>query len=165
VPLAHGQRMLAPKIEGRILQALALDQTDDVFEVGTGSAYLTACLARLSRSVVSVDIFSDFIEAAKPKLASSGIRNVTLETADALQLRYREEFDAIAVTGSLPSLDRHFIDMLRPGGRLFVVVGRLPIMEAKFIRLQSDGSWIEESLFETVLPPLINSEHSEPFAL
>src|SRR5688572_25373128 len=114
IPLEHGQSMLAPKVEGRILQALQVEPIDEVLVVGTGSGYLTACLARLAKHVTSVDIFPDLIAAAQPRIAACGIRNVTLDTADALALSYRARFDAIAVTGSTPTLDRHFIDMLRP---------------------------------------------------
>jgi protein-L-isoaspartate(D-aspartate) O-methyltransferase len=165
IPLSHGQSMLAPKVEGRILQALEVEPIDDVLVVGTGSGYLTACLARLAKHVTSVDIFPDLIAAAQPRIAACGIRNVELETADALTLSYRARFDAIAVTASVPKLDRHFIEMLRPQGRLFIVVGREPVMEAELVALQPDGKTAAESLFETVLTPLINAERPEPFVL
>src|SRR5688572_9865435 len=165
IPLTKGQAMLAPKVEGRILQALQVEPIDEVFVVGTGSGYLTACLARLAKRVTSVDIFPDFATAAAPKLAACGIRNVELKTADALSLSYPGRFDAIAVTGSVPTLDDHFVSMLRPQGRLFIVVGREPAMEARLITLQPNGTATTESLFETVLAPLINSERPEPFVL
>lgn len=164
IPLGHGQVMMAPKIEGRLLQALALEPTDRVLEVGTGSGYLTACLARLADRVQSVDYYADFVEAARPKLAQLSI-DADVQTADAMELSYSGEFDAIAVTGSVPELDEHFIRMLRPGGRLFIVVGRLPVMEARLITMHANQRWSEESLFETVLTPLINAERPEPFVL
>lgn len=165
IPLEHGQAMMAPKIEGRLLQALRLEPTDRVLEVGTGSGYMTACLARLSGHVDSVDIFSDFISAAGTLLAEHDAGNVTLRTADALTLSHRAEYDAIAVTGSVPALDDHFIRMLRPDGRLFIVVGRAPIMEARLITMHANGQWTEESMFETYLTPLLNAERPEPFIL
>jgi protein-L-isoaspartate(D-aspartate) O-methyltransferase len=165
IPLPHGQAMLAPKVEGRILQALQVEPIDEVLVVGTGSGYLTACLARLAKRVTSVDIFPDFATAAAPKLAACGIRNVELSTADALSLSYPGQFDAIAVTGSVPTLDDHFVSMLRPQGRLFIVVGREPAMEARLITLQPNGTTTTESLFETVLAPLVNAERPEPFVL
>jgi len=165
IPLTKGQAMLAPKVEGRILQALQVEPIDEVFVVGTGSGYLTACLARLAKRVTSVDIFPDFATAAAPKLAACGIRNVELKTADALSLSYPGRFDAIAVTGSVPTLDDHFVSMLRPQGRLFIVVGREPAMEARLITLQPNGTTTTESLFETVLAPLVNAERPEPFVL
>jgi protein-L-isoaspartate(D-aspartate) O-methyltransferase len=165
IPLPKGQTMLAPKVEGRILQALQAEPIDDVLVAGTGSGYLAACLARLAKRVTSVDIFPDFATAAAPKLAACGIRNVELLTADALSLSYSGRFDAIAVTGSVPTLDDHFVSMLRPQGRLFIVVGREPAMEARLITLQPNGTTTTESLFETVLAPLINAERPEPFVL
>jgi protein-L-isoaspartate(D-aspartate) O-methyltransferase len=165
IPLAHGQSMLAPKIEGRLLQALQIEPIDDVLEVGTGSGFLAAALARLAQRVVSVDIFPEFIAAARTKLATENLRNVELRTADALSLELPGRFDAIAVTGSVPELDDYFIRMLRPMGRLFVVVGRAPVMEARLITLNANGDSASESLFETVLIPLVNAERPEPFVL
>ena len=164
IPLGHGQVMMAPKIEGRLLQALAIEPTDRVLEVGTGSGYLTACLARLAHHVTSVEYYADFVESARNKLARLGI-GADVQTADAMALTYSGEFDAIAVTGSVPELDEHFIRMLRPGGRLFIIVGRAPVMEARLIRMHGNGRWSEESLFETVITPLINAERPEPFVL
>ena len=165
IPLGNGQAMLAPKIEGRVLQALQIEPIDDVLVVGTGSGYLTACAARLGRHVTSVDIFPDFATNARTKIADAGIRNVDLRVADALTLSYAARFDAIAVTGAVPELDRHFVAMLKPQGRLFVVVGREPAMEARLITLAPDGATTTESLFETVLKPLVNAERPEPFVL
>jgi protein-L-isoaspartate(D-aspartate) O-methyltransferase len=165
VPLAHGQAMMAPKLEGRLLQALQLEPTHRVLEVGTGSGYLSACLAGLAGEVVSVDIYSDFVHQAETKLRAQGIANVELIAADALALERSAEFDAIAVTGSVPRLDEHFIRMLRPDGRLFIVVGRPPVMEARLVTMHANGRWTEESLFETVLPALVNAEQPEPFVL
>jgi protein-L-isoaspartate(D-aspartate) O-methyltransferase len=165
IPLAHGQAMLAPMIEGRLLQALQIEPIDDVLEIGTGTGFLTACIARLARRVHSVDIFPDFVDAARAKLATDGHGNVELETADALQLELPSRFDAIAVTASVPVLDDLFVRMLKPRGRLFVVVGRDPVMEARLITLTPSGDTTSQSLFETVLTPLINAERPEPFVL
>ena len=165
IPLAHGQAMLAPKIEGRLLQALQIEPIDEVLEIGTGTGFLTACLVRLARRVQSVDIFPDFVDSARAKLAAEGRSNVELKTADALELELPGRFDAIAVTASLPVLDDTFVRMLKPRGRLFVVVGRAPIMEARLITLQPSGDTTSQSLFETVLTPLINAERPEPFVL
>jgi len=165
IPLSLGQTMLAPKVEGRVLQALQVEPIDEALIVGTGSGYLAACLARLAKRVTSVDIFPEFATAAAPKLAACGIRNVQLQTADALSLAHRGQFDAIAVTASVPTLDDHFVSMLRPQGRLFIVVGREPAMEARLITLRPDGTTATDGLFETVLAPLINAERPEPFVL
>lgn len=165
IPLGHGQLMLSPKIEGRLLQSLKVEPVDDVLEIGTGSGYTTACLARLGHHVTSVDIFPDFVAGARSKLSGLDIRNVELVTADAFTLSYPGRFDVIAVTGSVPVLDRHFIDMLKPHGRLFIVVGRAPVMEACLVTLQPGGNTVRRDLFETFLTPLVNAEQPEPFVL
>jgi protein-L-isoaspartate(D-aspartate) O-methyltransferase len=167
IPLAHGQSMLAPKVEGRILQALQVEPIDEVLVVGTGSGYLAACLARLAKRVTSIDIFPDFATAAAPKLAALGINNVELKTGDALNMSHRAQFDAIAVTASVPTpvLIDQFVAMLRPQGRLFIVVGRAPAMEAELVTVLPNGTTTTDGLFETVLAPLINAERPEPFVL
>ena len=165
IPLGHGQTMLAPKVEGRILQALQAEPIDDVLVVGTGSGYLTACLARLAKRVTSVDIFPDFVTAAESRIAACAVHNVELKAADALALSYPARFDAIAVTASVPERNERLIEMLRPQGRLFIVVGREPAMEAQLITLQPNGTTTTDSLFETVLAPLINADRPEPFVL
>jgi protein-L-isoaspartate(D-aspartate) O-methyltransferase len=165
IPLGCGQSMLAPSVEGRILQALQVEPIDNVLVVGTGSGYLTACVARLAKHVTSVDIFPELVSSAERKIAAAGVRNVTLYVADALTLSHSSKFDAIAVTGSVPDLGKHFIEMLRPQGRLFIVVGRGPAMEARLVTLQPDGTLTTDSLFETVLTPLINADQPEPFVL
>ena len=165
IPLGHGQSMLAPKVEGRLLQALQIEPSDEVLEIGTGSGYLTACLARLARHVTSVDIFPDFVAGADARLREHGIRNVDLSTADGLTLPRTRQFDALAVTGSVPVLTEHFTSMLKPYGRLFIVVGRVPVMEACLIIQHPRGHQTRQDLFETVLTPLLNAEQPEPFVL
>jgi protein-L-isoaspartate(D-aspartate) O-methyltransferase len=164
IPLANEQCMMPPRLEGRLLQSLAIRPTDRILEIGTGSGYLTACLARLGHSVHSVDLFSDFIEAARGKLQTHTISNVTLETADAAAgLQTDQRYDVIAVTGSLPTLHQNFHALLNPGGRLFVIVGRPPIMQALLITRVGDHEWNHESLFETSVPALLNAPQPEDF--
>lgn len=165
IPLGHGQSMLPPKIDGRLLQALQLEPSDEVLEVGTGSGYLTACLARLGSHVTSVDIFPDFVASAQARLAALDVRNVDVTAADGLTLAFANRFDAIAVTGSVPALTEHFIRMLKPRGRLFIVVGRAPVMEARLVTMLPGGQWAQADLFETLLMPLLNAEQPEPFLL
>ena len=165
IPLDHDQQMMAPKVEGRLLQSLALRPDDTVLEVGTGSGFLTACLAALAETVVSIDIFSDFTSGAVEKLDRLEVRNVELRTQDAFGLNASERFDAVAVTGSVPAHEEHFIRMLRPGGRLFVIVGRIQIMDAVLITQHENGEWTRDSLFETVVAPLLNAAQPEPFVL
>lgn len=165
IPIGHGQAMLAPKIQGKILQALQIEPIDTVLEIGTGTGYLTACMAQLGKHVASVDIHSDLVETARRNLADRNIRNVELAVADGLTLDAPQAYDVVAVTGSVPELDERFIRMLRPHGRLFVVVGRAPVMEARLITMGANGQWTASSLFETVLTPLVNAERPEPFVL
>jgi protein-L-isoaspartate(D-aspartate) O-methyltransferase len=165
IPLAHSQQMLAPKVEGRLLQALCLESSDDVLEIGTGTGFLTACLAQLASSVVSIDIYEDFSRDAKEKVEKLELGNIEFRTEDALVMGHQEQFNAIAVTGSIPELDEHFIRMLRPGGRLFVVVGREPVMEARVVTMHQRGDYAQQSLFESVVAPLINADRPVPFVL
>ncbi len=163
IPLARGQSMLAPKVDGRILQALNVAQGEQVLDVGTGSGYLAACLARLAGSVRSIEIHEDFTARARENVRASGISGITLETLDALTLEERDRYDAIAVTGSLPVYDPRFERALKIGGRLFVVVGQAPVMQALLVRRVSDSEWVRESLFETVIAPLVNAPRPSPF--
>lgn len=156
IPIGHGQKMMTPIVEGRMLQSLAIAAGDEVLEIGTGSAYITACLARLAASVYSVDIFDDFVSAAAGKLQDSGIGNVQLRRMDACEELPSGAFDAIAVTASLPRFDPRFVSALRPGGRLFVVVGEPPVQEARLVVRQDDSEWASKVLFETRLAPLVN---------
>ena len=165
IPLPHDQQMMSPKVEARLLQELAIAPADSVLEIGTGSGYLTACLTRLAESVESLEIFADLSESAGRKLDRIGTNNVRLRDEDAMQANYDRTFDVIAITASLPALNRKFIDLLNPGGRMFVVVGHAPAMEALLVHKHAEGSWTEKSLFETVLSPMINSELTEAFVL
>jgi len=155
IPLPHGQVMLRPIIEGRLLQALALRSSDNVLEVGTGSGYLTTCLAMLSATVTSIDVHADFISSAEGHLAAASIENATLKSMDATVELPAGEFDAIAVTASVPRIEERFIDALRPGGRLFLVVGESPVMRALLITRDGD-ELREDNLFETNIPALEN---------
>jgi len=158
IPLGHDQVMMKPNVEGRLLQALAIRPLDDVLEIGTGSGYLTACLARLGGHVTSMEYHPDLAATASARLAALGVDNITLQTGDALSAVDPDlHYDVIAVTGSLPVLDRQFHRNLVNGGRLFVITGQLPIMEARLITRVNENHWSSESLFETCIPPLINA--------
>lgn len=163
IPLGHGQCMLPPKVEGRILQALAIGRSDEVLEVGTGSGFFAACLARLSRHVRTLEIHPDLCRDASRALSDLSVTNVTVEAADASKLDESGLYDVIALTASLPVHDPRFERALRPGGRLFVVVGRAPVMEARLVTRVGDDHWVSEALFETVIPPMINAIQPEAF--
>lgn len=162
IPLGHGQVMMSPKVEGRLLQALDLKPSDRILEVGTGSGYLSACLAQLGAHVVSVDIIAEFTRAAQDKLKIHHIDNVTLRTGNAAQGWGNQRFDAIAITGSLTRLHERWQQQLTLGGRLFVIVGKPPVMEALLITRREDQRWIQTSLFDTHLPPLLDDGAAAP---
>ncbi len=164
IPIGHGQFMMTPTVEGRVLQTLDLTAADDVLEVGTGSGFLTACIARLSKSVVSIDIHEDFLQAAEGNLADSRITNVALETMNAMQNLPDQAFDAIAVTGSLQSFDPRFVMALKPGGRLFMIVGAPPVMEARLVTRTGDTDWESEAVFETEVAPLVGGANPPGFS-
>jgi len=166
IPLEHGEVMMPPKLEARMLQALAVKGSDKVLEIGTGSGFVTACLSRLAAEVTSLDIRPELVEQAKARLEELGITNVRLRSADALTGSLGDQlFDAIAVTGSVPTRDqvRDLQQLLAIGGRLFVVTGEAPAMEALLITRLGADSFGTESLFETELPPLVNARAAERF--
>lgn len=163
VPLGHGQTMLAPKLEGRILQALDIQPGDHALEVGTGSGFFAACIGRLARSVHTIDLFADFVAGAREAYRRVGVHNVTADTFDAMQLTERDAYDVIALTGSLPVYDARFAQALKVGGRLFVVVGTGPMLEARRITRVGADEWVRESLFETGMAPLIHAPEPPKF--
>lgn len=156
IPIGHGQSMMTPTVEGRLLQALGLRRSDNVLEIGTGTGFLTACLASLAASVTSVDIHDEFLRTAARHLEDIGIENVDLVTMDATQELPKDHYDAIAVTGSIQTFDPRYVKALRPGGRLFVIVGDAPAMDARLICRTGDNDWSSETLFETNLTPILH---------
>lgn len=166
LPLGHGEVMMKPVIEGRLLQALALQPDDEVLEIGTGSGFLTACLATLAHRVTSVDLRSDFVQAAQTRLLGAGLGNAELAVTEAVRdFAPGRSFDAIAVTGAVHSIPARFLDWLRPGGRLFAIRGESPAMQAVLVRHAGDGRFSEESLFETDLPYLAHAAPPPRFTL
>jgi protein-L-isoaspartate(D-aspartate) O-methyltransferase len=164
LPLAHGEVMMKPVVEGRMLQALNLEPGDEVLEIGTGSGFVSACLAHLARAVTSIDLQDDFIQSARQRLIQAGISNVRLETADAMHWQPGRQFDAIAVTAAVASIPDQFSQWLKPGGRLFVIRGYSPVQEAVRVTRRDDALHIE-SLFETDIPYLHGAEPVPHFTL
>jgi protein-L-isoaspartate(D-aspartate) O-methyltransferase len=164
LPLAHGEVMMKPVVEGRMLQALSVEPGDEVLEIGTGSGFITACLARLGRAVTSIDVHADFIETARQRLAQAGVSNVRLDVADALQWEPGRQFDAIAVTAAVATVPPTFTEWLKPGGRLFVIRGYSPVQEAVRIVRNADDLQVE-SLFETDVPYLRGAAPVPQFTL
>ncbi len=164
IPIGHGEVMLAPKLEARLLQELTLKKTDRVLEVGTGSGYMTALLAALAGHVYSVEIHPDLSAGAAAKLAAHGIDNVTLEVGDAaLGWKRHAPYDAILLTGSVPVLPAALAGPACPGGRLLAVVGDPPVMTARLTTCVAEGAYNETGLFETCIAPLRNVPQPERF--
>jgi protein-L-isoaspartate(D-aspartate) O-methyltransferase len=157
IPIGEGERMWAPKIEARALQALAVQRTERVLEVGTGSGYLTALLAHRAAHVYSVEIRPSLAEFGSSNLAQHGRTNVTVEVGDAAcGYPKHAPYDVIVLTGSTPLVPQSLLENVAPGGRLFAVVGEPPVMTAKIFHCAAPGAFRTAELFETMLAPLVN---------
>lgn len=158
LPIGHGQTLFKPTLDGRLLQSLSLKNTDTVLEIGTGSGYLTACMARLCARVESLEINAELAQAAGARLEELGIANVSVrqQDASALSLENTQAHDVIVFGGSLAAIPEQYLQALRPGGRLFAIVGTPaePAMEAQLHTRIRDGEWRCQSLFETRVAPL-----------
>jgi protein-L-isoaspartate(D-aspartate) O-methyltransferase len=154
IPLQNGVRMLPPTVEGRMLQALLLGADDRVLEVGSGSGYITACLASLAAQVSSIDADAEIIARAQNNIARLGLTNVEFAQQTLAQFDEPDSYDAIAVTASLPAIPQNLEQALKIGGRLFVICGQSPVMEALLITRVGASEWTRQSLFETDLPRL-----------
>lgn len=168
IPLAvdagAGERMLSPKLEARMLQELTVKATDRVLEIGTGSGYMTALLARRAAQVTSVEIKAAYSAQAAQKLAAHDIRNVTLEVGDGARGWGRNApYDVIVLTGSTPLLDETFQASLTAGGRLLAIVGEAPAMTAQLITCETPGVYRATGLFETCVPSLTNAPQPQRF--
>ena len=164
LPLGHGEVMMKPVMEGRILQALNLTPTDCVLEVGTGSGFFTACLAHLAESVTSLDIHSDFTTAAATRLRTVSISNVELLTAEAIcQWQASDQFDVVVLTGAVFQIPGRMLSWLNPGGRLLAIRGDSPAKDVVRFSWEKQDRYREESLFETDLPYLIHAEAPQTF--
>jgi protein-L-isoaspartate(D-aspartate) O-methyltransferase len=164
LPLGHGEVMMKPVVEGRVLQALELQPTDHVLEIGTGSGFLTACLAGLSAHVTSVDIHADFTAAAAQRLHDTGVRNITLATGEAVnEWQPGGLFDALVVTGAVFEIPPRWLTWLKPGARVLAVRGQSPVQQATLLTHEGAGRYREETLFETDLPYLTHAEPPQRF--
>lgn len=163
IPLGRGQHMLPPKLDGRILQALDVRPGAEVLDIGTGSGYLTACLSQSGGRVRSLEIHADLAERAGANLRGTGHARVEVEVADASQFAEVDRYDAIAVSCALPVYDRRYERALKVGGRLFLVVGRAPLMVAKLVTRASADEWYADNLFETQIDPMVNAAPPSAF--
>jgi protein-L-isoaspartate(D-aspartate) O-methyltransferase len=163
IPLGNGEKMWTPKMEARVLQELALASGESVLEVGTGSGYFTALLAARGAQVTSVEIDPRLAAEAQAKLLRAGIGGVELAQGDAARAYGRELYDAIVLTGSTPIMPDGLLHQLKPGGRLFAVVGDAPVMTARIARWSAPDSVTTTDLFETVIDPLTNAAQPARF--
>ncbi len=164
VPLIAGQSMLSPKLEARILQSLAIQPSDQVLHIGTGSGYFTALLAQLAAHVYSVEVNPELSATAAYKLAEHDIHNVTIELGNGIRgLKDHQPYDVIVATASSPVEPLQLREQLKVGGKLFIVLGTAPVMEATFIERVSDTGFSKQVLFETCIPALSSAPQGDTF--
>jgi protein-L-isoaspartate(D-aspartate) O-methyltransferase len=163
LPLAHGQVMLAPKLEGKILQAMAVQGSENVLLIGAGSGHLAACLGQLAGKVRVMEFHAGLAKQAEQRIAQTTSNNISVEVGDATQLNLDQAYDVIIVAASLPVYDERYQRALKVGGRLFVVLGDKLPMEAVRITRSTERNWRRDSLFETELPSLPNALRPSSF--
>jgi len=166
LPLGHGEVMMKPVIEGRVLQAVAPTRTESVLEIGTGSGFLTACLARLAQSVHSIEQHVELADSARARLQAAGISNATIEVGDAVHgFTPPQTYDVVVATGAVFALPERWRAWVRPGGRLLAIVGESPVQRAILYTRSADLQWTEQVLFETDLPYLTHAAPPARFVL
>jgi protein-L-isoaspartate(D-aspartate) O-methyltransferase len=165
IPIGSGQVMLAPRVEARLMQELGIRNTDKVLEIGTGSGYMAALLAARAEHVITIESRPELAEFARQNLERAGVRNVTVEVGNGANgWAQRGPYDAIVVSGSLPSLPDALLKQLRLGGRLVAIVGDAPVMEAELVTCTAEGTYNSINLFETVVPALDGGEAQPGFS-
>jgi len=165
VPLVGGAKMFSPKIEGRILDSLDIQGHDTVLEIGTGSGYFTSVLAKLSQSVVTIELDEQLSELAQNKVKELNLSNITFIKDDALTYNFdNEQFDIIVIGCSLPNKNENFFRLLKPSGKLFMVVGAINQMQATLVQRTNENEWQSKSMFETHLDYMKGTEPSVKFA-
>jgi protein-L-isoaspartate(D-aspartate) O-methyltransferase len=165
VPLAGGAKMFSPKIEGRILDSLDMQGHETVLEIGTGSGYFTSVLAKLSQSVVTIELDEQLSELAQNKVKELNLSNITFIKDDALTYNFdNEQYDIIVIGCSLPNKNENFFRLLKPSGKLFMVVGAINQMQATLVQRTNENEWQSKSMFETHLDYMKGTEPSVKFA-
>jgi len=152
IPLVNGAKMFSPKIEGRILDSLDIQGHETILEIGTGSGYFTSVLAKLSQSVITIEIDEQLSELAQNKINELSLKNITFVNDNALTYNFKnEQYDTIVIGCALPNKNEIFFHLLKPGGKLFMVVGALNQMQATLVHQTRENEWQSKSLFETHL--------------
>ena len=165
VPLIDGAKMFSPKIEGRILDSLDIQGHETVLEIGTGSGYFTSVLAKLSQSVVTIELDEQLSESAQNKIKDLNLNNITFINDDALAYNFdNEQYDTIVFGCALPNKNESFFRLLKPGGKLFMVVGAINQMQATLVQRTNENEWQSKSLFETHLDYMKGAEPSVKFS-
>jgi protein-L-isoaspartate(D-aspartate) O-methyltransferase len=165
IPLVGGAKMFSPKIEGRILDSLDIQGHETVLEIGTGSGYFTSVLAKLSQSVVTIELDEQLSELAQNKVKELNLNNITFIKDDALTYNFdNEQYDTIVIGCSLPNKNENFFRLLKPSGKLFMVVGAINQMQATLVQRTNENEWQSKSMFETHLDYMKGSEPSVKFA-
>ena len=165
IPLVGNAKMFSPKIEGRILDSLDIQGHETVLEIGTGSGYFTSVLAKLSQSVVTIELDEQLSELAQNKVKELNLNNITFINDDALAYKFdNEQYDTIVIGCSLPNKNENFFRLLKPGGKLFMVVGAINQMQATLVQRTNENEWQSKSLFETHLDYMKGTEPSVKFS-
>ncbi|MDC0239737.1 protein-L-isoaspartate O-methyltransferase [Candidatus Thioglobus sp.] len=165
IPLVGSAKMFSPKIEGRILDSLDIQGHENILEIGTGSGYFTSVLAKLSQSVVTIELDEQLSQLAQNKVKGINLNNITFINDDALAYNFdNEQYDIIVIGCALPNKNENFFRLLKPGGKLFMVVGAINQMQATLVQRTSENDWQSKSLFETHLDYMKGAEPSVKFA-
>lgn len=165
IPLSHDQFMMKPVLEGRILQSLALNGTERVLEVGTGSGYMTALLCHATKHVTSIDIHQNFTDSAIEKLSEAHINNYDCHQGDIFNYQPNTKFDCIVATGSFDEVPHFLLDFVEQHGKVFAIVGKEPNMSALILSRDDKNETQIETLFETVVKPLRVPSKTKKFKL
>ena len=163
IPLGHGQCMLAPRMEARMLQDLQVQKHERALEIGTGSGYVAALLAHQAHSVLSLECVAELADSAAARLHQMGIHNAEVRQADGSKaLRDTGRFHAIVLSGSVPAVPQHLLDLLEIGGRLMAIVGDEPIMSAQLFTRVSESAFSSTTPWDANAPRMHGfTEHSQ----
>ena len=167
-PAVEGQAMLPPRVEARLLQEAAVQATDKVLEIGTGSGHMAALLAKLAQRVVTIEIDEPLARVARNNLQQAGTGNAEVRVADAAANGFaacatEAPWNVIVLSGSVAEVPPALLNMLAPGGRLVAIVGQEPVMRATVITRTGDAAFATAQPWDTVAPRLRNMPEPSQF--